>query len=200
MILKNGMQSRFLLILWLVMQKLIRMVYHVKSLRGDGNDILCVKLRRHNAPPITLGDGSEIKAGDRIIELHFNNAWFKKRRKLNLKASSSPWEGLHCFKQDLSFLAEQIASGMFDRVTALHGTTLLHGLARRQGFQVEELPNTLWKKGAKFYIAGLMQIYHLGVGEGFKIAGKPLELKEIWLSRAALLRRYGATHVNIPVS
>ena len=176
------------------------MVYHVKPLRGDGNDIICVKLRRYNARPITLSDGSGIKAGDRIIELHFNNAWFEKRRKLNPKASSLPWEALHCFTQDLTFLAEQIASGMFDRVTALHGTTLLHGLARRLGFQVEELPNTLWQKGAEFYIAGLMQIYHLGVTERFKIAGKPLELKDVWLSRATLLRRYGATHVNLPVS
>jgi len=174
------------------------MVYHVKPLRGDGNDIICVKLRRYNAHPITLGDGSEIKAGDRIIELHLNNAWFKKRRKLNLKASRLTWEGLHCVTQDLSFLAEQIASGMFDRVAALHGTTLLHGLARRQGFQVEELPNTLWKKVAEFYIAGLTQIYYSGVTERLKTSGKPLELKEVWLSRAALLRKYGTTRVNLP--
>ncbi len=194
------MQPRFVLVLWLVMQKLIRMFYHVKPLRGDGNDILCVKLRRHNARPITLADGSEIKTGDRIIELHLNNAWFKKMRKLNLKASGSLRESLHCAKQDLSFLAEQIGGGMFDKVTALHGITPQHAIARRLGFQVEELPNTLWKKGAEFYIAGLMQIYFLGTTERFKITGKPVKLKEIWLSRAALLRRYGAKHMNLPVS
>ena len=194
------MQPRFILVLWLVMQKLIRMVYHVKPLRGDGNDIICVKLRRYNACPITLGDGSEIKTGDRIIELHLNNAWFKKMRKLNLKASSSLRESLHCATQDLSFLAEQIGSGMFDKVTALHGITPQHALARRLGFQVKEMPDTLWKKCAEFYVAGLMQIYFLGTAERFKIAGKPVKLKEIWLSRAALLRRYGATHVNLPVS
>lgn len=175
------------------------MFYHVKPLRGDGNDILCVKLRRHNALPVTLGDGSEIKTGDRIIELHLNNAWFKNMRKLNLKASRSLRESLHCATHDLGFLAEQIDSGMFDKVTALHGITPQHALARRLGFQVEELPNTLWKKGAEFYIAGLMQIYFLGTTERFKIAGKPLELKEVWLSRAALLGRYGTTHVNLPV-
>jgi hypothetical protein len=175
------------------------MFYHVKPLRGDGNDVLCVKLRRHNARPITLADGSEIKAGDRIIELHLNNAWFKKRRELNLKASSSLREGLHCATQDLSFLAEQIGSGMFDKVTVLHGITPQHTLARRLGFQVEELPNTLWKKAEEYYIAGLMQIYFLGTKDRFRMAVKPLELKEIWLSRAALLRRYGATHVNSPV-
>lgn len=79
-------------------------------------------------------------------------------------------------------------------VTALHSSTLLHIGARRLGFQVEELPDTLWKRGAQFYMAGLMQIHHLGVREGFKVIGKPLELKEIWLSRAAFLRRYGPTH------
>ena len=194
------MQPRFVLVLWLVMQKLIRMVYHVKPLRDDGNDIICVKLRRYNARPITLGDGSEIKTGDRIIELHLNNAWFKKMRKLNLKASSSLGESLHYATQDLSFLAEQIGSGMFDKVTALHGITPQHAPARRLGFQVEELPNTLWKKAEEFYVAGLMQIYFLGTTERFKITGKPVELKEVWLSRAALLRRYGATHMNLPVS
>jgi len=176
------------------------MVYHVKPLRSDGNDIICVKLRRYNARPITLGDGSEIKAGDRIIELHLNNAWFNKMRKLNLKASSSLRESLHCAKQDLSFLAGQIASGMFDKVTALHGINPQHALARRLGFQVKELHNTLWKKGAEFYIAGLMQIYFLGTTERFKTRDKPVELKEIWLSRAALLKIYGATHMNLPVS
>jgi len=198
--LDKRIQPGFVLVLWLVIHKLIRMFYHVKPLRDDNSDIICVKLRRYNARPITLGDGSEIKAGDRIIEIHVNDNWFKKRRKLDIKASRLTWEILHCFTQDLSFLAEQIASGMFDRVTALHGTTLLHRGARRLGFQVEELPDTLWKKGVEFYIAGLMQVYHLGISEGFKITGRPLELKGIWLSRAALLRRYGAARVNLPVS
>ncbi|MFC2019195.1 hypothetical protein ACFLU4_04470 [Chloroflexota bacterium] len=179
--------------LWLVLQKLIRVFYRVKFLRDDGNGIICIKLRRYSACPVTLDDGTEIKAGDRIIELHLNNTWFKKRRKLKqIKASSLPWEAFHCFAQDLSFLARQIADGMFDRVTALHGVTLLHGVARRLGFQVDELPDTLWKKGVEFYIGGLMQIYYLGVTERFKTTGRPLELKGVWLSRADLLRRYSA--------
>jgi len=176
------------------------MFYPVKPLRSDGNGIICVKLRHHSACPVTLGDGTEIKAGDRIIELHLSNTWFKKRRKLGLKDSSLPWEAFRCFREDLSFLARQIADGMFDMVTALHGVTLLHRFAGRMGFQIGELPNTLWRKGAEFYISGLMQIYYLGVMERAKTTDRPLELKEVWLSRAALLRRYGATHANSPES
>lgn len=184
----NMMPPRLVLVLWPVIDKILRMIYHIKPLRADGNGVTCFELRRYHGRPIRLDDGSEIKTGDKIIELHMNNAWFRKRHKLNLKASHLTWEVLGCFVQDLNFLAGQIAKGVFGGVTALHGSTLLHILARRLEFQVEKLPNTLWKKGAQFYMAGLMQTYYWG--KEFKSRGKPLELKEVWLSKAELLRRY----------
>lgn len=109
---KNRIPPRFVLLLWPVIDRLLRMIYHIRPLRADGSGIICVELRRYNGRSITLRDGSEIKAGDRIIEFHMNSAWFKERRKLNLKTSDLPWEVLHSFAQDLSFLAEQIANGM----------------------------------------------------------------------------------------
>jgi hypothetical protein len=80
---------------------------------------------------------------------------------------------------------------MFGNITALHGITLLHVAARRLGFQIDELPDSLWKKGARFYMAGLMQVYHLRGDEVSGLREKPWELKESWLSRAALLSKYG---------
>jgi hypothetical protein len=84
-----------------------------------------------------------------------------------------------------------MANGMFDNVAALHGSTILHVAARRLGFQVEEIPNSLWKRGARFYMAGLMQVYHLRGHEVSGVKDKTWELKEVWLSRAALLTNYG---------
>lgn len=188
--LKNRLLSRFILLLLPVMDRLLRMTYHIKPLRADGSGVIGVELRRYKGYSVILDNGSEIKDGDTIIELHMNSAWFKERRKLNLKASDLPWEVLHCFAQDLNFLAEQIVNGMFHGVTALHGKTFLHIGARRLGFQVEELPDTLWKKWAQFYLAGIMQIHHLGGDERFEALSKPLELKEFWLSKTALLQRY----------
>jgi len=162
--------------------------------RADDSGIIRFNLHRYKGPTIVLNDGSEIKIGDTIIELHLNNAWFKRRRNLYLSASQSPREFLGCFAQDLHFLAQQIASGIFGDIAALHGSTILHVAARRLGFQVDELPDSLWKKGARFYMAGLMQIYHLRASEAPKSSEKPRELKEVWLSRAALLTRYGPKH------
>ena len=177
------------LLLWPVIDRLLIMGCHIKPLRSDG--IIGVESRRYKGRPIKLSDGSEVRRGDTIIELHLNSAWFRKRRKMSLTAPI--WEVLHCFAKDLSYLAEQMVNEKFDsRITALHSSTLLHVLARRLGFQVEELPNTLWNRLTQFYLAGLMQIHHLREKERFNVLSEPLELKEIWLSKAELLRRYGS--------
>jgi hypothetical protein len=181
---------RFVLPLWPVIDRLLQMAYHIRPLRPDGSGIISVELKHYNGRPIMLDDGCQIKTGDAIIELHMNNVWFKQRRKLNLKASRLPWEVLRCYAQDLRFLAEQMINGMFDGVTALHGCTFLGTGAERLGFRVEKLPNTLWKKWAQFYLLGIMQVYHLRVGEESKVMTKPWELKEVWLSKTAFLRRY----------
>jgi len=190
----KGEPPQFVLILWPVIDKLLRVIYHIRPLKADGSGIVSLDIRHYNGRNIVLNDGSKVKTGDTIIELHLNNAWFKRRRKLNIKATQSPREILSCFEQDLRFLAQQIVNGMFEGVVALHATTHLHVGAKRLGFQVDELPDSLLKKGARFYMAGLMQVYHLRGDEVSGLREKPWELKEVWLSRAALLTKYGPKH------
>jgi len=190
----KNMPPRFVLILWPVADKFLRTISQTRPVRADDSGIIRFNLHRYKGRTRVLNDGSEIKIGDTIIELHLNNAWFKRRRNLYLSASQSPPEFLGCFAQDLHILAQQISSGIFGDITALHGSTLLHVAARRLGFQVDELPDSLWKKGARFYMAGLMQIYHLRGDVVLGLREKTWELKEVWLSRAALLTRYSSKH------
>ena len=191
---KNRLPPRFILPLWPVIDKLLRVVYQIKPLKADGSSIISLDIRHYKGPPKILNDGSKVKAGDTIIELHLNNAWLKRRRNLNLKASQSLRETLGCSVQDLCLLAQQVAGGMFGDITALHGITILHVAARRLGFQVDELPDSLWKKGARFYMAGLMKVYHLRGDEAYRIREKPWVPKEVWLSKTALLTKYGPKH------
>ena len=190
----KGEPPQLVLLLWPVVDRLLRSICNIKPLKADGSGIICFDIRHYKGPIRVLNDGSEVRTGDTIIELHLNNNWFKRRRKLNLRASQSPREFLGCFAQDLHFLAQQITGGMFGKITALHGSTLLDVAARRLGFQVDKLPDSLWKKGGRFYMAGLMQAYHLRGDKVSKLGEKPWELKEVWLSRAALLTKYGPKH------
>jgi hypothetical protein len=189
---KNRVPPRYILPLWPVIDRLLRVVHHIKPLKTDGSSIVSLDIRHYKGPTRVLNDGSEVKTGDTVIEVHLNNAWFKRRRKLNIKASQSPREVLGRFEQDLQFLAQQVVNGTFEGVAALHGSTILPAGAKRLGFQVEELPDSLWKRGARFYMAGLMQVYHLRGDEVTRLREKTWELKEVWLSRAALLTKYSS--------
>ena len=191
---KHSVPPRFVLILWPVVDRVGRVIQHIRPLKADNSGIIRFNLRHYKGPTRVLNDGSEVKTGDSIIELHLNNDWFRRRRKLNIEAPYSASEILGCFKQDLRLLAQQVDNGMFGNITALHGSTILHVGARRLGFQVDELPDSLWKKGAHFYMAGLMQVYHLRGDEVAGLREKPWELKEVWFSKAALLAKYGLRH------
>jgi hypothetical protein len=190
------MPPRIVLIFWPGVDRVLRVIQRIKPLKVNDSGIIRFNLRRYKRPNRVLNDGFEIRTGDTIIELHLNNDWFKGRRKLRLKASESPRPLLDCFAQELGFLAQQVAGGTFgDNVAALHGSTILHVAARRLGFQVDEIPDSLWKRVARFYMAGLMQVYHL---RGYEVSGvedSNWELKEVWLSRAALLTRYGSKNL-----
>jgi peptidoglycan-N-acetylglucosamine deacetylase len=191
---KGAVPPRAVLFLWPLIDRLLRAVYHIRPLRDDGSGIICFDLRRHKGPPAVLNDGSEVQTGDAIMEIHMNNGWLRARRKLNMTASRSAGEVLASYRHDLRLLAGQVADRMFGDVVALHGITLLHVGAKRLGFEVAEVPDSLWKKGASFYLAGVMQIFHLRAEGAAQVNGKCWELKEIWLSREALLTRYGTRH------
>jgi hypothetical protein len=193
----EGVPPRFVLIFWPVVDRLLTLVGHIRPLKADDSGIIRFNLRRYKGPSRMLNDGSEVRIGDTLIELHINNDWFRTRRKLDLRIWQSPWEILNCFEEDLRVLAEQVIDGKFEGVVALRGVTFLHTGAKRLGFQIDELPDSLWKKGARFYMAGLERIYNLQTDRTRKRRGRPLELKEIWLSKAALLRRYGPEHESV---
>jgi hypothetical protein len=190
----KGVPPSFALIFWPVVDRILTLVGHIRRLNVDDSGIVRLSLHRYKGSTRVLNDGSEVRTGDTLIELHMNNDWFKRRRKLNLRISQSPWEILDCFEQDLRLLAQQVVDGRFGGVVALRGVTFLHTGAKRLGFQVDELPDSLWKKGARFYMAGLVRIYNLRTDDTPRRRGRPTELKEIWLSKSALLSRYGPEH------
>ena len=73
------------------------MICRIKPLKADGSSIISIELRRYNGHHITLDDGSNIKTGDQIIEIHLNSTWFKRRCEERIEARQLPWITLHCF-------------------------------------------------------------------------------------------------------
>jgi hypothetical protein len=175
-----------------IINKVHTMALGIKPL--ERNSIICIEVRRHKGCSIKLEDGSEIRPGDPVIKLHFNDAWIAER----LRSSSGsgirgyPRGLFYYFKDGLQLLATEVADGKYGGIVALYGWTVFHAHASRLGFQVIDLPNTLRIKLARLHIAALMQSHHVPWLKKHVTSRKFVKVKAVWLSRAELLRIHGS--------
>ena len=159
----------------------------------ERNSVICIEIKRHRGSPIKLENGCEVQPGDHVIKLHFNDTWIAER----LWSSSAsgtigfPRGFLYYFKDGLQLLATEVANGKYGGVVAVYGWTAFHAQARRLGFQVIDLPNTLRIKLARLHIAALMQSHQAPRFRRHISSRKSVKVKAVWLSRAALLEIHG---------
>lgn len=158
------------------------------------NSIICVEVRRHKGCPVRLQDGCEVKPGDPVIKLHFDNAWISEKRKSNSGSGSRdfPRGFVSHSKKGLQLLAAEVADGKYDSIVAIYGWTAFHTHAKRLGFQVIDLPNTMRMKLARLHIAALMQSHTIPWLRKYATSRKSVDVKAVWLSRAELLRIHGS--------
>ncbi len=175
-----------------VINKTHTLVLGIKPL--ERNSVICVEVRRHRGCAIKLEDGCEVRPGEPVIKIHFNDAWLAER----LRSSSGsgligfPRGFFYYFKDGLQLLATEVADGKYGGVVAVYGWTAFHAQARRLGFQVIDLPNTLRIKLAGLHIAALMQSHQAPRFRKHISSRKSVEVKAVWLSRAALLGTHGS--------
>lgn len=183
---------RFLLWLWPFLDRILSKWLSIKPLREDKIGIISIELRRHRSQSVRLDDGTIITPGDLLIELHMNNAWFlHNRRRLTDSVNEVFWRVASAFAEDLRYLARQLAEGRFAAdANALHGITMLHSPARRLGFTIMELPNSLRRRLTTFYLNGLRQIYYFREGKEYRRQRKPPALNEVWMSKSRLFEKY----------
>ena len=133
-----------------------------------------------------MNDGTTIRSGDPIVELHFDNAALMSS---TAAASWNPWETMETLDTDLSELALTVASGALGRVVALHGVTMFAVPGRRLGFELHPVPHTLAWSLRRYFLIGLLPIYHRDGWQEFDRMRRHRWPAELWMSTRALLRR-----------
>jgi hypothetical protein len=167
-------------------------VLGVKPLGENG--IMCVEVRRHKGRPIKLEDGCEVRPGDRVIKLHFNVAWINEKRRSSSGSGSRvfPRGFVSYSKEALQVLATEVTDGKYGNIVAVYGWTAFYTHARRLGFQVIDLPNTLRVKLARLHVTALMQSQSVLWLRKYTDSRKSAEVKAVWFSCAELLRIHGS--------
>jgi hypothetical protein len=152
-----------------------------------------VQFTHVDAKPITLPDGTRIERRDPIAILHVNN-----RALTRLVAETTPWQQLRMMRDDLRALAQWVAAGGFPKdIHALYGYTLLGRSAPRLGFTIRERPSTIRTRLDRFFLMGIIVLYHPGGRERLQRGTTyDTEPAETWMSLDELLRRYGSPHAT----
>ena len=175
-----------------IINKVHAIVLGIKPLKGSS--IISVEIRRHRDYCIKLVDGCEVKSGDLVIKLHFNDAWIAEgwRSSMGSGMRGFPRGLFYYFKDGLQLLATGVADGKYGSIVAVYGWTVFHAHASRLGFQVIDLPNTLRIKLARLHITALMQSHHIPWFKRHMSSRKSVKVKAVWLSQAGLLRIHGS--------
>ncbi|HZP39092.1 MAG TPA: bacteriohopanetetrol glucosamine biosynthesis glycosyltransferase HpnI [Methylomirabilota bacterium] len=152
---------------------------------------------------IVLSDGTRVNPGDRYVELHLWNEHLARPGRpaaQDLAWAASAWRRT---EHSLRLLAQFLESREDLRdIRAVHGRAAfapreprrLMQVVRRFGFEVQIVPSTglrsrLHDLGENVLIWGLAWAFNPGF-RGGKVLSRPRH--ELWMSRDALIRRYGA--------
>jgi hypothetical protein len=178
-------EAHGLLRAWPAWEQLARMIWPVCEIPDAPYGLLCLRIRPYRGEPVTLRDGTIIKPGARLAELHCNN-----RAILELvQQRRNPFAAC---RHDLKKLCDWIQQDpVAQQVSALYACTILDKAADRLGFTVRPKPVNLRRRLEKFFFKGLLLLYSQeGLGRlehGSTIQSYP---SDVWLSRDEFLRLY----------
>lgn len=168
-----------------VIERIDRRRRAIRPLRPDG--VLGVELRRHRGRPIALRDGTTVRPGDRIVDLHLDN------RRVTLAWAAGWRAAFATAAADLRACAAWLSTLPPDtRPVAIRADGLLIAAAVRMGFEASPPRGGFMGALESWYLRGLL-VRWSPAGRGRLDRGhEPLRTREAWLSTRALLDRFGA--------
>lgn len=180
-------RARGILRVWPLWERLARRIWPVVPVPGAPHGIFDLHFARYRGTPFVLPDGTPVRRDDRVAELHLNN------QIVVSAARRDKWSVLSLLDEDLRALAAWILhSDSHADLQAVYGVTLLSRATVRLGFTPRERPVSVRTRLDRFFMTGLLALYSPEgldrLTRGKTYGSYP---KEIWISRAELLRRYG---------
>ena len=145
----------------------------------------------YHGPPCRLRDGTTIRSGDTIAEIHIDNDAISARINAIRGEGKMPewsWVFVKGIGEALAGLA--VPGRLPSEVKALHGITGLAPGSRRLGFEIYPLRQSLLNDLTHFYMNGLLVIYNPEPGRREDLIRRPVYPAHVWMDRRMLHQKY----------
>ncbi|OXM15430.1 polysaccharide deacetylase family protein [Paenibacillus herberti] len=146
---------------WLQYENLFHLVFRLKPIAGKegGKPILHYRQVSYNGPEIELKEGVRITKGDKLAEIHLDNALL---RQAAMRSSSPVTVMIRLIREMESALPVVSRAVLNDpkmsSVKALYGVSMIHKGTDKLGFQLFDLPENLFAKGSRIYLKILFRV------------------------------------------
>jgi hypothetical protein len=169
---------------WVWWDHFLEWSFHPRPVRPDG--VFRYRLAHHWGRRLVLRDGTVVERGDRVIELHFDNRGLMRSTAAD---DWNPWSMMDKLDADLDVLASLIADARIGPVRALHGVTMFASPGRRLGFEVRPVRHNWNWSLQRYFLIGLLPIYHRDGWHEFDRMRRDRWPAELWMSVPQLLSR-----------
>lgn len=178
---------------WIVWEKGFGLISRLRSSHMSQYGICKVFVRRHQGKSLECGDGTFVRRGDWIGELHLDNEKVLQllrtvgARRAALITARMTKESLREISAALETMPEMV------KVKALTGVTLLHrGITHGLGFEIRAMESNLFYRLSTVYLRFLLKVLHPD-GQS-RIDAKAEKLVPLMLihSRASLLQHFSS--------
>ncbi|MFC5452925.1 polysaccharide deacetylase family protein [Paenibacillus aestuarii] len=172
---------------WLRWDRLFHWWFNIRPIDLH-HPIFYSRVCKYKGKPLQLDNGEEIRSGDLVLELHFNN-----ERLFHMMAESNSMVQLavHMIREVQRFLPVLTAYLYMHReVRGVYGVTMIHRGSRQLGFTVEQLPEGLFKKASQLYLRLLLYVFHPNGRERLEASKSQLSPRIVAISVQELMKRY----------
>jgi peptidoglycan-N-acetylglucosamine deacetylase len=186
-----SIRKRFLISAWLTWERLFHKWFSVIPV-VPSNPLFFYRICAYRGKPIALPGDEAIASGDKVIELHFNNALLAQLGAGSESTVRLAAKLIHDTKEILPIFAERIEKDSeFQGVKGIYGITMIHRGTQRLGFTVIELPPGLFRSFTRLYLTFLLYVIHPAGKSRVKMSKEAFVPKLLAFSTKDLLNKYG---------
>lgn len=190
---KDSWGKRMLVRLWLLWEQCFHVLFRLQSAAQEkSGSFLHYRLIDYHGDPMVLPEGETVRKGDRVVELHMNNALLYEFGRRARSPVQLAIQLIRAMEQTMPQLAASLLSHKDIRsIKAVIGTTMVHRGVEQFGFQVEELPKGWFAFSSKLYLRLLLSVIHPQGADRLAERKEMLVPKRIVISMNEIVRRYG---------